>query len=125
LFRATNACRLAPEGAEVVELGTANAAGLQDFNRADHGGIQGEDAFDAYSKTDTPDREGSAGKLAASADHNAFKGLHALFFPFRFLQSDVHTDGITRTKCGETLASLVLANLLNYATHLDAHGQTH
>jgi hypothetical protein len=125
LFRATNARRLTPEGAEIVEFGSANSACLQDFNRADHGGIYGEDSFHADPKTDTPDRERRAGKLAAPADHNTFKGLDALLFPFRFLQSDVYTHGITRAKCGDTLAGLVLADLLNYAIHMDSPGQTH
>lgn len=125
LFRATNTRRLTPEGAEIIELRSPNSARLQDFNRADHWGIHGKDSFHADTKTDPPDRERCAGELAALADHNTFKGLDALFFPFRFLQSDVHTHGITRAKCGDTLAGLVLADLLNYAIHMDSPGQTH
>jgi hypothetical protein len=122
--RATNACRLAFQRAQIIKLRTANAARLQNFDRADHGGINREDPFDPDSETDPPDRKRRAGKIAASADHNAFKRLQTLFFPFRFLQPNVHTHGITGAERGDILASLVLTDLIDYATHMDSPGQT-
>src|ERR1700739_436358 len=117
-FRAADACRLAFELAQIIELGAANPSRLQDFDRTDHRGIDGEDSFDTDAKTDAPDRKCCPCCFAASADHNAFKRLQALFFPFRFLQPNVHTHGITGAECGDISASLVLTDLLNYATHM-------
>src|SRR5579859_445155 len=121
LCRATYACRFAFELAQIVELGAANAARLQNFNRADHRGIDGEDSLDADAKTDAPDRECCTCCFAPLADHNAFKRLQALFFAFRFLQPNVYTHGITGAERGDILASLVLTDLLNYATHILIH----
>src|SRR5579864_9648946 len=82
LCRATYACRFAFELAQIIELGAPNAARLQNFNRADHRGIDGEDSFDTDAKTDAPDRKCCSCCFAAPADLNAFKRLQALFFPF-------------------------------------------
>ncbi len=116
--RTTDACRFAFELAQIIELGAANPSRLQNFDRADHRGIDGEDSFDTDAKTDAPDRKCCPCCFAAPADHDAFKWLQALLFPFRFLQSNVHTHGITGTECGDISASLVLTDLLNYATHM-------
>jgi hypothetical protein len=124
LLGTTNARRFALELAQIIELRAANAACLQNFNRADHWRIDGEDSFDANSKADAPNRERCPGKMAAPADYNAFKRLDALFFALGFLQPNVHPNGITGAERGNILASLVLADLLNYATHMDSPGQT-
>src|SRR5689334_7337340 len=124
LLRAPNACRLTFELPQVVELGTPHAARLKHFERADHRGVDRKNAFYADSKTDATYGKRCAGKMATPADHHAFKWLHELFFPFRFLQPDVHTHGIAGAERGDILASLVLTDLLNYATHMDSPGQT-
>src|SRR5579862_1636230 len=85
LLGTANACRFALELAQIVKLRAANATCLQNFNRADHGRIDGEDSFDANSKADAPNRERCPGKMASPADHNAFKRLDALFFALGFL----------------------------------------
>src|ERR1700680_767426 len=118
---ATYACRFAFELAQIIELGAANAARLQNFDRADHRRIHGKDSFDADANTDAPDCKSCPCCFAALADHNAFKRLQALFFAFRFLQPNVHTHGITGAERGDILASLVLTDLLNYATHILIH----
>src|SRR5579864_7281480 len=85
LLRSANSRRFAFELTQVVELRAANAARLQDFDRADHGGIDREDSLDTNSKTDPPDRECCAGKMAAPADHHTLERLDALFFALGFL----------------------------------------
>src|SRR4029077_5981844 len=79
LFPATNARRFAFELAQVIELRAANAARLQNFDRADHGGINRENSFHTDSKTHPSYREGGAGKMSSPADHHTFKRLQALF----------------------------------------------
>src|SRR5690348_14940727 len=124
LLRSPNACRLAFELPQVVELGTPHATRLKHFDRTDHRGVDRKNSFHANAKTHTPDGKRCTGKMAAPADHHAFKWLHAFFFPFRFLQPDMHTHGIARAERGDILASLVLTDLLNNATHMDSPGQT-
>jgi hypothetical protein len=85
LLGATNACRFASKRAQIVQLRAANAARLQNFDRTDHGRIDGKDSFDTNSEADAPNRERCPGKMATPADHNAFKGLKALFFALGFL----------------------------------------
>jgi hypothetical protein len=124
LFRAANARGLAFQLTEVVQLRAADAARLQNFDRADHGRIYGEDSFNANSETDPPNCECCASKMASPADHNPFERLHALFFPFGLFEPNVHTHGVTGAERGDILASLVLMDLLKYATHMDSPGQT-
>jgi hypothetical protein len=124
LRSAPNSRSLALELTEIVELRAANATRLQDFDRTDHRGIDGENSLDTDSKADAPDRKCRPGKMAAPADHHSLKRLDALFFALGFLQPNVHTHGITGAEHGNILASLVLADLLNYATHMDSPGQT-
>ena len=60
----------------------------------------------------------------ALADYNSFKRLYAFLFPFGLFQPDVHTHGITGAERGDILPSLVLSDLIKYATHMDSPGQT-
>src|SRR5437879_1359847 len=85
LLSAPNSRRLALELTEIVELRAANATKLQDFDRADHRGIDRENSLDTNSKADAPDRKCCPGKMAAPADHHSLKRLDALFFALGFL----------------------------------------
>ncbi len=63
-------------------------------------------------------------RCAALADDHSFKRLNAFLFAFGFFQPDVHTHRITRAERGDIFPSLVLSDLLKYATHMDSPGQT-
>jgi len=124
LFGTTDTSSFAFQLTQVVELRSTHPPGLQHFNRADHRGVDGENSFDTNSKAHAADGERRAGLLTSFADHDAFKWLNAFFFAFRFLQPNMHAYGITGAEHGDILASLVLTDLLNYATHMDSPGQT-
>src|SRR5579864_3672845 len=113
LLGAANASRLALERAQVIKLGATNAAQLQDFDRADHRGVDGKDALDADSKAHSADGKCRAGRLPAPADHNSLKGLQALFIPFAFFQPDVYTYRVAGAEGGDILARLVRTDLIN------------
>jgi hypothetical protein len=127
-FGAFDARGFALEVAQVVELGAAHIALLQDFDGADRGRIDRENALDADAEAHPADRKRRAVLLAALANHNALERLDAFLFLFafgRFLQPDVDTDGVTGTKRGDILTSLALVDLLQNAIHVRSPGQTH
>jgi hypothetical protein len=102
---------------QIIELGAANATLLENFNRTDHGRVDGEDALDANAKADASNRKSCAGKLSTLAHYDAFERLYAFFLALCFSQPDVHAHGIAGAESRDILANLVPLDLLKYATH--------
>ena len=76
------------EAAQVIQLGAANLALAPDFDGVQRRGVQREDALDAFTEGEFPDREILVHARARAGDAEAFKGLDALALAFL----DLHVD---------------------------------
>jgi hypothetical protein len=89
---------LAAQGAQIEKLGAAHASRANFFHFLHHFAVQGENALDALAKAHLANREATFGAILAR-NHNALKGLDALFVAFFNLYLD--TDRIARAEFGE------------------------
>src|SRR5579885_171425 len=90
-----DACGLAAEAAEVVELRAADATAADEFHLADDGAVHGEDALDADAEADLTHGEGLAHAVALARDHHALERLKALL-RLRLLDAHVHAHRVAR-----------------------------
>src|SRR5207302_6659066 len=106
--RALNAGGFTLQIAQVIQPCPANFTFADDFNRADRGRVQRENAFDAHAKTDPAHRKGGAGRPALLGDHHTLECLEALLhlLAFAFLQAHVDAYGIARAELGQVFAQL-------------------
>src|SRR6266851_3721455 len=106
--RALDAGGFALQIAQVIQPCTANFTLADDFNRADRGRVQRENALDADAKTDPAHGKGGAGGPALLGDHHTLERLEALLhlLAFAFLQADVDTHGVAWAELGEVFAQL-------------------
>src|SRR2546428_14047580 len=106
--RALNAGSLALQIAQVIQPRAAYFTLANDFNRADRGRVQRENAIEADAKADPAHGKCCTGRPALLGDHHALERLKALLhlLAFTFLQADVDAHGIARSELGEVFAQL-------------------
>src|SRR6266851_6922022 len=106
--RSLDAGGFALQIAQVIQPCPANFTLADDFNRADRGRMQRENALDADAKTDPAHGKGGAGGPALLGDHHTLERLEALLhlLAFAFLQADVDTHGVAWAELGEVFAQL-------------------
>src|SRR5262249_37742470 len=110
LLPLADARRLTAPRTEIVELGTADLAATNDFDRVDHRGVQRKYALDALTIRDFPHRKILVEALPRAPDAHALIGLHAGALALDHL--DVHEHGIARCKVRNVLAGRQLCDLL-------------
>src|SRR3569623_33103 len=84
--------RLAAPVAQVIELGAADLAALQDLDAVDIGAQHGEDALDALAVGNLANREALVEAVAGAGDDDALIGLQALYIASADLHP--HLDGV-------------------------------
>src|SRR6185437_380505 len=90
--------RLAATVAQVIELGAADLAALQDLDAVEIGAQHREDALDALAVGNLANREALVEAVAGAGDDDALIGLQALFFAFTNLHPDL--DGVAMGEIG-------------------------
>src|SRR5215510_12356261 len=81
-LRFGNACLLAAQSAEIIELGAAHFAAAHEFDRVDHRRVEREHALHAFSIGDFADGEVLVQSTARAANANALIGLDAALVAF-------------------------------------------
>jgi hypothetical protein len=89
---------LAFETAEVVEFGAAHAAGADDLDLIDDGGVDGEDTLDAGAESHLTDDDIFTEAGVFAGDEDALESLGT--FLVAFLNLDVDTEGVTDAEVG-------------------------
>src|SRR5580700_10847526 len=99
-----DAGRLAPQRAQVVELGPAHPAAGDDLDLVDRRAVHREGPLHAHAVADLADREGLADATALAAKHHALEHLDprtaALDDP------NVNLQRVTRAKCRDVRSNL-------------------
>src|SRR5271166_1092005 len=106
LFSLFQARGLTLQGAQIVQLGAADATGAYHIDVVHHFGVYREDTFHALAETDLADGDALSHTFAVAGDHGTFESLEALFLAF--LDLDVNLNGVAGTKLGEFLLPLIL-----------------
>src|SRR5262249_43482691 len=105
-----DAGRLAAQAAQIIELGPADLAAADDFDRVDQRRIDREDALDALAIGDLADREAFLKAAAVAADADAFIGLDAFAGAFDHL--DIDTNRVARAEIGNAALSRQLGDII-------------
>src|ERR1043165_1140853 len=92
-----NACGFAAESAQIVKLGTANAAAFDQIDVIDDGRVQRKNSFDTDSEAGLAHRDGLTRTAVLARNHDAFESLQSLL-GFGFLDPDVNADRVARLK---------------------------
>src|SRR5215213_7634146 len=100
-----DACGLAAQVAQVVELGAADAAAAYHLDLADDGAVNGEDALDADAEAGLAHGEGLADAVALARDADALERLEALL-RLRLLDAHVHAHRVARREVRDVRAPL-------------------
>src|SRR5690606_18716934 len=90
---------LALQTAHVEQAGAANLAEAADLDGREAGRLERENTFDGDAVGDLADGEGRRHAAAATLDHDAREGLHALLVAFDDLE--VHGDRVTGVEFGQ------------------------
>src|ERR1035438_997219 len=98
------------QGAQIVKLGAAYAAGADHIDVIHHLGVYRKDTLHALAETDLADSDAFAHAHAVAGNQHAFESLEALFLAF--LDLDVPLDGVAGAELGELFLPLVLDNKL-------------
>src|SRR5262245_19312879 len=106
-----NACGLAPQTTEVIELGSPDPTALDQIDVVDDGGVQWKDSFDADAETRLSHSNRFARAAVFPGNHDAFKSLQSLF-GLGFFNPDVNTDRIAWLKFWNILTQLGLFNFI-------------
>lgn len=96
--------------AQVIELGAAGTAGAFDFDFDDVGGMEGEDAFDAFAEGEAADGEGFVWAAAVACDDRAGVDLDA--FLIALTDFDVDADAVADFEGGDGFLQLALFDFL-------------
>src|SRR5215471_18708735 len=110
LFALAQAGSFALQIAQIIELGSPNAAGTHYINMIDDASVHGEDALHAVPKADLPDGDALAHGHAVTRNHHALEGLKTLFIAFLDLHMDF--DRVAGAEIGKRLFPLVLIDVL-------------
>src|SRR5581483_10427432 len=97
-----NARRLAAPAAQIIELGAADLAAAQDFDRVDHRRVQRKDALNALAVGNLAHGEILVESRAGAADADAFIGLHAR--PLALDDLDVDSERVAGPEVRNVLA---------------------
>src|SRR3984957_4001231 len=108
-------CCLAPQRAQVVQLGPANVSPGHDLDLLDGRGVHRESTLDADAIADLADRERLAGAPALAADHDALDVLDP--GPVTFSNPDVHLQGVAWPEGRNVRPDLCLLKLGNRGVH--------
>src|SRR5581483_7526536 len=109
LFAFAQACGLALEPAQIIQLGAAHAAGAHHIDVIDHRRMNRKNALHALPEADLAHGDGFAQAAVLARDHGAFEGLQALFVALSDLH--VNANGVARTKLRYFLTLVVVLDL--------------
>src|SRR5439155_7171461 len=111
----SDARRLAPQSAQVVEFGAAHARGPDQLDLIDHGGVQRENTLHTLAEGDLTDGERGVTSGTPPANHRPFENLDS--FLIALFDPDVHPHGITRAEFRQAFPPLLLFDFLYSCWH--------
>src|SRR5947208_3095064 len=111
----SDARRLAPQPAQVIEFGAAHVRGLHQFNLINHGRVQRENTLHTLAEGHLTDSESGVTSGAPPANDRPFEDLDS--FLIALFDLDVHPHGITGAELRQALPHLLLFHFLKSCGH--------